>query len=152
MPDSTPESGEDEFDKIVEHLDLEIPFPAEVEKPEGRHPSDPLFRPGRRNRSEPRKHSQDAEPASVEPDEELAYRTPPARPARPPSRARTLAWVSILGSPTLMVVATLSAIILPRPVVLALALTFVAAVIYLISQLPEHGPSRPDWPDDGAVL
>ncbi len=31
-------------------------------------------------------------------------------------------------------------------------LTFVAAAIYLVSQLPEHGPSRPDWPDDGAVL
>lgn len=62
------------------------------------------------------------------------------------------AWAAVLGGPTLMVLATLVGILLPRPAVLAAALIFVAAVIYLISQLPEHGPSRPDWPDDGAVL
>ena len=42
--------------------------------------------------------------------------------------------------------------ILPRPMLAGAVLIFVAGAIYLISQLPEHGPSRSDWPDDGAVL
>ena len=37
-------------------------------------------------------------------------------------------------------------------VLLGAALTFVASAIYLIAQLPEHGPSQRDWPDDGAAL
>jgi hypothetical protein len=133
---------DEEFNRIVEGLDLELPFPHETEaETDGRHPSDPQFQP------EPKRRA----PAEHE-DDEIAYRTPPPRPRRPPSRARTSAWVAVLGGPMLLVVATLFGILLPRPVVFAAALIFVAAVIYLISQLPEHGPSRPDWPDDGAVL
>lgn len=136
MPDP-----DDEFDKIVEHLDLGFPFPADLdESPRERRPD-----PSTEAEPPDRRWDEDRE-------EELAYRTPPPRSERPPSRARTLAWVTVLGGPGLMVSATLFAIVLPRPVVLALAITFVAAVLYLISQLPEHGPSRPDWPDDGAVL
>lgn len=136
MPDP-----DEEFKKIVEGLDLELPFPPE-ESACGRHPSDPRFQP------EPKRRA----PAERPDEDEAAYRTPPSRPKRPPSRARTLAWVAVLGGPTLLVLASLAGVLLPRAVVLAAALTFVAAVIYLISQLPEHGPSRPDWPDDGAVL
>ena len=124
----------------MEGLDLQLPPSPEIEEPEGRHPSDPTFQP------EPKRR------APTERDDEIAYRTPPPRPKRPPSKARTFAWIAILGAPALLVIATLAGDLLPRPVVLAAALTFVAAVIYLISQLPEHGPSRPDWPDDGAVL
>lgn len=126
----------------MEGLDLELPFPTEPEPgSEGRHPSDPRFQP------EPKRRA----PAERDEDE-IAYRTPPPRPRRPPSRARMAAWGAVLGGPSLLVLATLAGVLLPRVVVLAAALTFVAAVIYLISQLPEHGPSRPDWPDDGAVL
>lgn len=135
MPDP-----DDEFNKIVDGLDLELPFPPPVESGV-HHPSDPQFQP------EPKRRA----PAEREEDE-IAYRTPPPRPKRPPSRARTVAWGAVLGGPILLVLATLFGILLPRPVVFSAALTFVAAVIYLISQLPEHGPSRPDWPDDGAVL
>lgn len=131
---------DEEFNKIVEGLDLQLPPSPEIEEPQGRHPSDPTFQP------EPKRR------APAERDDDIAYRTPSPRPKRPPSRARTLAWIAILGAPTLLVTATLAGVLLPRTVVLAAALTFVAAVIYLISQLPEHGPSRPDWPDDGAVL
>lgn len=136
MPDS-----DDEFKKIVEGLDLELPFPPDVEDPAQRHPSDPQFQPEAKRRA----------PAEREGDE-VAYRTPPPRPKRAPSRARTLAWVAVLGGPGLLVLATLVGILLPRPVVLSAAIIFVAAVIYLISQLPERGPSHRDWPDDGAVL
>lgn len=135
MPDP-----DEEFKKIVEGLELELPFPTHEEKPGPRHPSDAGFQP------EPKRR------APAERDEDVAYRTPAPRHKRPPSRARTAAWIAVLGGPTLLVLATLVGILLPRTIVLAVALTFVAAVIYLISQLPEHGPSRPDWPDDGAVL
>ncbi len=146
-----PDNNDEEFDRIVERLDLELPFPAESTESEEterrRHPSEQPIHPSQR----------DPEPSTGKersPDEfdDVAYRTPPARPRRPPSRARMAAWTAVLGGPALMVLATLSGFILPRPVVLAASLIFVAAVIYLISQLPEHGPSRPDWPDDGAVL
>ena len=141
MTDRTPESGDDEFDKIVESLDLELPFPDEAPEPEQWSTPEPWSQP------EPKRRA----PAERD-DDDVAYRTPPARQRRPPNRARTLAWVAVLGGPGLLVLATMVGILLPRPVVLAAAIIFVAAVIYLISQLPEHGPSRRDWPDDGAVL
>lgn len=131
---------DEEFNKIVEGLELEVPPSLDVEEPQGRHPSDPTFQP------EPKRR------APAEHDDEIAYRTPSPRPKRPPSKARACAWVAVLAGPGLLVTATLMGILLPRIVVLAAALIFVAAVIYLISQLPEHGPSHPDWPDDGAVL
>lgn len=138
MPDSTPENQGDEFDRIVEGLDLEMPRPEHVEKEVARER--PVTPP------EPKAW------APVWDEDSIAYRNPPPRPRRPPSKARTAAWVTVLGAPTLLVMSTLVRIILPRPVVLAAALTFVAAVIYLISQLPERGPAHPDSPDDGAVL
>jgi hypothetical protein len=132
---------DDEFKKIVEGLDLELPFPSDPDRPKSSHPSDPQFQP------EPKRRA----PAERD-DDEIAYRTPPPRPKRPPRRARTLAWAAVLGGPVMLVLAMIAGIQLPRTVVLAAALIFVAAVIYLISQLPEHGPSHRDWPDDGAVL
>lgn len=132
--------SDDEFNRIVEGLDLELPFPAEAEEPPQRHPSDPRFQPEAKRR------------APTEHDEDVAYRTPPPRPRRALGRARALAWIAVLGGPSLLVVATIAGILLPRAVVFSVALIFVAAVIYLISQLPERGPSHPDWPDDGAVL
>ena len=58
----------------------------------------------------------------------------------------------MLGSPLAIIVFTLAHVWLPKSVLLGIGLTFVAGSIYLISQLPEHGPGRPDWPDDGAAL
>jgi len=133
--------NEEEFKKIVEGLDLELPFPVDDGSPGQLHPSEPGFQP------EPKRRA----PAERDEDE-IAYRTPPPRRGRRLSWARALAWSAVLGGPSLLVLATLIGILLPRTVVLSAAMVFVAAVIYLISQLPEHGPSRRDWPDDGAVL
>ncbi len=138
---------QDDFDEIVRRLDIDIPFPDEPPAREPQHPS------VRRNR-----HA-DAEPDDeVEfddmPDEqdEQFYRRVPPPPVRPHHRGRTLAWVGVLGSPLAIVVATVFQIWMAKSVLLALAFTFVAGSIYLISQLPENGPSRPDWPDDGAAI
>lgn len=136
MPDSTPDNGDDEFDRIVEGLDQEMPRTEHVER-------------------EVAKEKPQPEPVKREPvwdGDSIAYRTPPPRPRRPPTKARTAAWIAVLGSPALLVLSTVFGILLPRPIVLAAALTFVAGVIFLISRLPERGPSHPDSPDDGAVL
>lgn len=61
-----------------------------------------------------------------------------------------LGWAGALGLPLLMTVATLSGIILPRPVVVACGLVFVACVIYLFSRIPRERPGEGD--DDGAVV
>jgi hypothetical protein len=132
----------DDFEEIVQNLDLDLSFPDDVE-PRRTH-EHPSVR-GRRN--------DDDEPVEFDdlPDEPFYRRVEPA-PIRPHHRGRTLAWLAVLGSPVAIMVATFFQVWLPRPVLLGVALTFVAGSIYLISQLPENGPGRPDWPDDGAAL
>ncbi|MDX6278195.1 MAG: hypothetical protein QOJ72_2323 [Nocardioidaceae bacterium] len=126
----------DDFDKIVEGLDLDFEFPDEPADPV---PADP--------------------PAAVDPpaDDEVEtevpfYRQVSATPLIPRRGSTILAWFAVLGAPLLLVVWTMIGEILPRPMLAGAVLIFVAGAIYLISQLPEHGPSRSDWPDDGAVL
>jgi len=126
----------DDFDKIVEGLDLGLEFPDEVPEPAPIEPP-PLLR------------SDEAQP--LEPEEPFYRRVEPT-PLRPRRRGVAVAWTALAGAPLLLVVATMVGEILPRPMLFGAVLTFVAAAIYLVAHLPEHGPSRPDWPDDGAVL
>ena len=132
----------DDFDEIVQRLDLDLEFP------EPEHPS-------------VRRHRRAEQPAEDEPDEPVSfddmpdepfYRKVPPTPIRPRHRGRTLAWIAVMGSPLAIVLFTLAHVWLPKSVLLGIGFTFVAGSIYLISQLPEHGPARPDWPDDGAAL
>lgn len=123
---------DEEFHKIVDGLDFDIPFPETVPDPE------PLPPP------------ELAKEADY--DDDLSYRIPVRRPLRIPTGARLWAWAAVVAGPILLVLATMSDLWLPGTVILAAAIIFVAAVIYLIAQLPERGPSHPDWPDDGAVL
>jgi hypothetical protein len=131
----------DDFDKIVEGLELDLSFvdePVEpVEEPE------PTWSP----RTDDEIDAEDAEDA-----EEPFYRKVEPTPLIPRRRSVLLAWIGVLGAPLSLVVATLSGVFLDRPIIAAASLIFVGAAIYLILQLPEHGPSRRDWPDDGAVL
>ncbi|GAA3535540.1 hypothetical protein GCM10022234_35390 [Aeromicrobium panaciterrae] len=127
-------TDKDDFDRIVEGLDLNLEFPDEVPEPEPVTPA-PTW-------------SDDAEPV----DEEPFYRKVEPTPLRPRRRGVALAWVALAGAPLLLVIATVMGEILPRPMLVGAVLIFVAAAIYLVSQLPEHGPGRSDWPDDGAVL
>lgn len=138
----------DDFDEIVQNLDLDLRFPDEPPIREPEHPS--VRRHRRADRSQ---ESEAVEPESFDdmPDEPFYRRVPPA-PIRPHHRGRTLAWVAVLGSPLAIMLFTLAHVWLPKSVMLGVGLMFVAGSIYLIAQLPENGPGRPDWPDDGAAL
>jgi hypothetical protein len=125
----------DDFDKIVEGLELDLSFVDEVEEA----PAEP---------EPPRAAPTDDD---VDEAEVPFYRQVEPQPLIR-RRGILLAWIGVLGAPLSLVLATLGGVFLDRPIVAGAALIFVAAAIYLILQLPEHGPSRKDWPDDGAVL
>ncbi|MGI9084501.1 MAG: hypothetical protein ACR2FE_04330 [Aeromicrobium sp.] len=136
----------DDFDEIVQRLDLDLSFPEE-ERPT-RDPEHPSVR----NMKRPRLPADDEDPTFDDPEAEPFYRRVQPAPIRPRHRGRTLAWIAVLGSPVAIMIFTLLHVWLSKPVLLGIGFTFVAGSIYLISQLPEHGPGRPDWPDDGAAL
>ena len=123
----------DDFDRIVEGLDLDLSFPDD--------PIDPV----------PERPAAVQRDTDAEPDEPF-YRRVDSTPLVPRRRGIILAWAGVVGAPMVLVLATLAHVYLDRPIVAGAVLTFVASAIYLFLQLPEHGPSRPDWPDDGAVL
>ena len=128
-------SERDDFDRIVEGLDLDLSFIDEpLDEPEPAAPPAPA-------------------PVADAPDEDEAfYRQVDATPLVPRRRDIVLAWAGVIGAPLALVLATVAHVYLDRAVVAGAALIFVASAIYLFLQLPEHGPSRRDWPDDGAVL
>jgi hypothetical protein len=131
-------SERDDFDKIVEGLHFDLSFPDE--------PADPVPQDPHPSRDEP---ADDLDPAETE---EPFYRRVDPTPLVPRRRGIMLAWCGVIGAPLALVLATVAHIFLERSVVAGAALIFVASAIYLFLQLPEHGPSRRDWPDDGAVL
>ncbi len=140
-----PGDDRDEFDAIVERLDLDLSFPDDAPARETRHPSE---RGGADDEL-------DLEPdLDDEPDahDDQFYRRVDQGPVRLPTGRRALGLLAVTLPPLLLVVCTLGGIWLPRSLVIGCGLIFVAGAIFLISQLPEHGPSRPDWPDDGAAL
>lgn len=142
-------SERDDFDKIVEGLHLDLSFPDE--------PADPVPDPAHTHRD-----SHDASPDTV--DDEPVDPVDPVDPAEPfyrrvepvplvPRRQGVRwAWLGVLGAPLVVLLAALANVFVSRAFVGGAALIFVASAIYLFLQLPEHGPSRRDWPDDGAVL
>jgi hypothetical protein len=123
----------EEFDRIVEGLDLDLSF-AEEPVTETPVPVDP------------------GTSDDVDPQDEPFYRQVESAPLIPRRRGIVLGWAGVVGAPMLLVLATVAHVFLPRSIVAGAALIFVASAIYLFLQLPEHGPSRRDWPDDGAVL
>lgn len=134
----------DEFDRIVEHLELDLTdldFPQEAtDQPEAertlQHPADRAW-----------SRSPDAE--SDEGDDAF-YRHPVPPEPRPWSRNVILAWLAVVGGPVGLAICTVIGFFVPRPLLVGIALTFVAGSVYLISQLPDRRPG--DDPDDGAVL
>lgn len=129
-------SERDDFDKIVEGLHLDLSFPDE--------PADPVPTP------EPAPAPvADDEPAETE---EPFYRHVDPVPLVPKRQGVRFAWAGVLGAPLVILLAALANVFVSRAFIGGAALIFVASAIYLFLQLPEHGPSRRDWPDDGAVL
>lgn len=140
-------SDGDEFDRIVERLDWDLPFPTDDETP---HQSEddgheqegpvPVTPAGPQRRS----------PDPVDEDEHFYRRVQPV--ARPWRRNTMLAWLAVIASPVLLVLASTTTFYVPQSVMAGLALLFLAGAAYLITNLPEHGPADDDDPDDGAVL
>ncbi len=141
MAESDAGGRRDDFDDIVDRLGMDLEFPeghVGAGRAPGPAPQEPELPPELDDLPDDR--------------DEQFYRRVPARAPGPVHRGRALAWTGLLGSPMLLVIATLTGSWLSSAVLLGAGLTFVASAIYLISQLPEHGPSQRDWPDDGAAL
>ena len=124
----------DPFDEIVQNLDLDLTFPDVVE---------------------PMPVAEPPAPAPVEindPEAEPFYRHVEHREPVAHRPGVLLAWLGILSGPLAIMVASVTHLLVPRPLLLGMGLVFVASAIYLVSQLPERGPAEPFWPDDGAQL
>lgn len=158
-------SERDEFDEIIRGLDLNVPFPEDNDvKDTGDDTddigdsSDDFASPDDAPTQAASWRSEPAEPELSSPDDQilpgddLSYRNPPSPPAKPWNIRRLIAITGLIAGPTLLMFATLSGVVLPRPIAYGLALIFVACAVWLIAQLPERGPGRPDSPDDGAEL
>jgi len=133
----------EEFDRIIEGLDLDLGF---LDDPSQSEP-------------EPEPEPKPERPASVEyggssarsPDvDEEFYRRVDLGPRPPWRRNVILTWIGVLGSPLALLLSSVVGILVPRSIVAALTLVFIASAIYLISQLPDRNPG--DDPDDGAVV
>src|ERR1044071_4060596 len=101
---------DEEFDEIVQGLDLDLSFPDDPPPATPPHrAADDLARAARRG--------------------EPFYRkvTPP--PHRPLHRGRAAAWIAVLGSPVAIMVFSILHIWLSRPVLLGIGLIFVAGSV-----------------------
>jgi hypothetical protein len=123
----------DPFDEIVEHLDLDWTISDVDAAPPVQPPAPPP-------------------PTINDPEAEPFYRHIEPREPMPHRPGVLLAWLGILSGPVVIMLAGITHFIVPRPLLLGLALVFVASAVYLFSQLPERGPAEPFWPDDGAQL
>lgn len=134
-----PEMPSDEFDDIVKDLDLDWDDPAVVSATIS--PADPVVA------EIPEELDYDDQP---DPIEEQLYRQVPPGQFPKIRRSVLLAWLAVLGTPVVLAICTVSGVFLSDPLLVTAGLLIVGGAVYLIYQLPEHGPSRPDWPDDGA--
>lgn len=145
--------SDDEFDRIVEGLEFDLEdLEDEPTAPPGHYAEDDDLAD---------ESDDDAVPGSdhgLPPeldwfDDEGGYEDPAdfyEPPTEPIDLGLNLGWAGALGIPLLMTLSTISGIILPRPVVVAFGLLFVAAVLYLFSRIPRE--RRGGDGDDGAVV
>lgn len=140
-------NSDDEFDRIVEGLELEFGIDDSGEDRVDDH-DDELVGAG----------LDDGLPDDDLPDEldwfddDAGYEEATVyEPATGPiDLGLNLGWAGALGVPLLMTLSTLMGITLPRAVVFAAALLFVAGVVYLFSRIPRE--RRGEDGDDGAVV
>lgn len=153
-------TSDDEFDDIVRRLDVNFPFPTDNDSgdDEGLNTED-VYGPAASADIDAYDGSEiDDSVSAVDdsdrmlPGDDTSYRQPPPWSNQPLSMPRFIAVCGVIAGPTLLILATVSGIILPRTIAYGLALIFVACAIWLISQLPERGRGRPDSPDDGVEL
>jgi len=135
----------DEFDRIVEGLDLDLT---------GLEDLDAAAERRAREAEEPSPDPGDELPPELreDGDEETAFyrQVPPARLR--PARGTGLAWAGVLAAPLLVAASLFFGFWVPEWFIGLLTVVAVSSVAWLFWRLPERGPSQPDWPDDGAEL
>ena len=112
----------DDFDEIVQNLDLDLSFP---DDPPRAPAPERAASPARRRTPKPRPRSRSRSTTCR--TSRSTGRSSPPRSGRS-HRGRTLAWVAVLGSPLAIVLFTLAHVWLPKSVLLGIGLTFVAGV------------------------
>jgi Flp pilus assembly protein TadB len=133
-------SSSDDFDRIVEGLDLDLTGLENFDASAARAAA-------ARERAE----LEEEQRRTAEPADDQFYRQ--VGPAEFRARGRTrVAWLIFVGGPALLLIATMASVRIPPFVVALVVIGVVVSVVFLISQLPDRGPSNPDWPDDGAAL
>lgn len=135
-------SSPDEFDRIVEGLDLDLSglddFDAAAARAATEH--------------EARLEELRQRAAALDEDtDEQSYRDVGPADLHVDRRVLT-AWAVVIGGPCLLLLVMASSVRFPPLVLSGVIGAAVAGVVYLIARLPDRGPSSPDWPDDGAAL
>ncbi len=133
-------SSADDFDRIVEGLDLDLTGLDDFDGAAARAAA-------AREQAELAEQQHELE----EPPDDEFYRAVGPADLRADSRTKT-AWFVIIGGPAILLLSTIASVRLPMPLIMTVIAAAVAAVVYLIARLPDRGPSNPEWPDDGAAL
>ncbi|MFD1860036.1 hypothetical protein EHW97_10790 [Aeromicrobium camelliae] len=138
----------DEFDRIVEGLELDVEGLPDLDEAAAEHARREEERQRAAAEADELPHElRDAD----EVEEEPFYRqVPPARLR--PARGTGLAWAGVAAAPVLALLSAVVGFWLPAEVLAVLTLVAVVSVAWLVWHLPERGPSHRDWPDDGAAL
>lgn len=140
-------SSPDDFDRIVEGLDLDLSGLDDFDAAAARIAAS-------RDRAEVEEQQRLEAEAMQEPQEDREdqfYREVGPADLRADHRTK-LAWFVVVGGPVLLLLSMIASVRPPTVLVAVVIAAAVAAVAYLIARLPDRGPSNPDWPDDGAAL
>lgn len=139
----TERDDRDEFDRIVEGLDLDLDGLEDLDEAAERR--------ARESEEEPAEPELPPELREDDLDEVPFYRqVPPARVR--PTPGTGVAWVGVLAAPLLVLASLVFDFWVPNWLIAALTVASVSSVTWLFWRLPERGPSQRDWPDDGAAL
>lgn len=136
-------SSPDDFDRIVEGLDLDLTGLDDFDAAAGRAAA-------ANERAELEAQQRAAEEPPDE-DDQFYRRVGPADVHAIDKRTKA-AWFVVVGGPIVLLVSIMLSLRLPTAVVGVVIAAVVAGVVYLIARLPDRGPSNPEWPDDGAAL
>ncbi len=136
-------SSPDDFDRIVEGLDLDLSGLDDFDDAAARNAA-------LRERADLEDEQRRAA-APPEPQEDQFYREVGPADLRADNRTK-IAWFVVVGGPAVLLLSMMASLRPPTFLVAVVIAAAVAAVVYLIARLPDRGPSNPDWPDDGAAL
>lgn len=141
---------EDEFDRIVAGLDLTLPEGFGVDTEPEERPADADDLQPERDVFQPRISDPVGPQESDEPEEAERFEPPELGPMPPLDPASKIAWIALLASPVVLVVATVIGWVMPRLLSGALVITFIGSIVFLIAK--RGNDNRGDDPDHGAVI